>query len=379
MGRRASKSAAARKSVVSMRVSVGLGDDVLLRSEVGRGAKASALTEVAVDDGQIVTLVSRKGIWAHIKTATGDEGWMLQDHLQDPEEAAKAAKEQAAATEKEQEEAEAAEEAKEEEGAKEDEMESPTKGETPAEPSAAAEDSEEPSAAASAAAAGDEGAPAAGDVDDDDSGESAYVKGPGMDSVEGRWAQLVIRCAKALKRSAKNLPVYVSEGAVKLCLAALGTEVVAKILEHGYATRKRELTEEEGKYVVSNLSRALKHSSLASGQNGAKAALNSVKFISGVGNVSGSQVPGKARKTRGPTVKISCAVGAAAAAEGVAANISAQFLQSVAGPTDDADESGGESELDESEDPANEPALGWLTGKTVTRAPRTSRAARRET
>jgi hypothetical protein len=58
------------------------------------------------------------------------------------------------------------------------------------------------------------------DEDDADADEDAeaqsYSRGPGMDSTLGLWAQLVIRCARALKRSTKNLPVYTCDGACRL-------------------------------------------------------------------------------------------------------------------------------------------------------------------
>jgi hypothetical protein len=46
--------------------------------------------------------------------------------------------------------------------------------------------------------------------------QSRYPRDPGMDSTLGLWAQLVIRCARALRRSTKNLPAYTGEAACRL-------------------------------------------------------------------------------------------------------------------------------------------------------------------
>ena len=57
--------------------------------------------------------------------------------------------------------------------------------------------------------AGNESDNGYGSDGEDEAGEAlaTYHKGPGLDSTMGQWAQLVIRCARALKRSTKNLPV----------------------------------------------------------------------------------------------------------------------------------------------------------------------------
>lgn len=339
---------------------VGRPDDegmTLLRSKVGRGAGGDdALMDVGVKDGEQVALMKRMGMWAFVRKAGGDaehsEGWLLHEYLHEIT-------------------------GKEEEGGGDDDTPElpPAAGEVAASPVHASEGQEggegvnTPIKGKDTAAPRDTAADADGDPDaEDEDGETRYVKGPGLQSVQGRWAQLVIRCARALKRSAKNLPVYVSEGAIKLQLAVLGDEAVGKILALGEVAKERELTEEESKYVVETLAKGIKHSSLSS-QNGAKAALNAVKYIAGASRVAGSSGGvRKPKKPKGPTVSMSCSAGAAAAAEGVAANLSAKFLQNVHNSTDDP------SDADTAVDPADEPALGWLTGRTVTRPPRTARA-----
>eukprot|EP01043_Picozoa_sp_COSAG02_P002080 COSAG02_NODE_46_length_45443_cov_36.731497_32_plen_1137_part_00 len=308
------------------------------------------------NDGEQVTLLKRMGMWAFVRSADGDaedvEGWLLHEYLHELSDKEKGdddtLEQPAAATEVAASPLDASGGDEGDEGVKHSDESSntPTKGE-------------------------DTRAPRDGDADadgDGEDGETRYVKGPGLESVQGRWAQLVIHCARALKRSAKNLPVYVSEPAIKLQLAVLGDDAVGKILALGGASKERELTEEESKYVVETLAKGIKHSSLSS-QNGAKAALNAVKYIAGASRVAGSSGgPRKPKKPKGPTVSMSCSAGAAAAAEGVAENLSAKFLQNVHNTTDDA------SDADATIDPADEPALGWLTGRTITRPPRTARA-----
>ena len=74
--------------------------------------------------------------------------------------------------------------------------------------------------------------------------------------------------------------VYCSEGAIRLQLSILGSADVKRILE--LSKKDTPLTEEEGKYVVRKLTSGIKR---CVGNNGAKAALNAIKFIAGVGNV----------------------------------------------------------------------------------------------
>ena len=97
------------------------------------------------------------------------------------------------------------------------------------------------------------------------------------------WAKLVEKCARALKRAASNLPVYTSPSSIELQVSALGAEAVAKILE--LSRSEGELSEEDKDYVIESLTRAGRSSSLNT-NNGAKAALNSVKYIAGGGNAS---------------------------------------------------------------------------------------------
>ena len=98
-----------------------------------------------------------------------------------------------------------------------------------------------------------------------------------------QWTELVLRCAKALGRSASNLPVYTSESSIALQIEAIGGEAVAKILALGRKEQEgTELDDGEKSYIVETLDGGRQSTTLVN-QNGAKAALAVVKFIAGAG------------------------------------------------------------------------------------------------
>ena len=98
------------------------------------------------------------------------------------------------------------------------------------------------------------------------------------------WTQLVLRCAKALGRSANNLPVYTSESSIALQVGAIGGEAAAKILALSKKEQEEEseLDDEEKTYIVETLDDGRQSTALFN-QNGAKAALAVVKYIAGAG------------------------------------------------------------------------------------------------
>ena len=117
----------------------------------------------------------------------------------------------------------------------------------------AAEAAEEAAAAAAAAAA---------------RGKKGSAGGAAM---QERWKELVVRCARALNRSEKNLAVYVTKGELSLQLESLGEQNSAKVLR---IADKRSRTEADRREVTRLLTAAV--AAVGSGHNGAKAALNAV-------------------------------------------------------------------------------------------------------
>ena len=99
-----------------------------------------------------------------------------------------------------------------------------------------------------------------------------------------QWTELVLRCAKALGRSASNLPVYTSESSIALQVEAIGGEAVTKILALSRKEQEggTELNDGEKRYIVETLDGGRQSTTLVN-QNGAKAALAVVKFIAGAG------------------------------------------------------------------------------------------------
>ena len=89
------------------------------------------------------------------------------------------------------------------------------------------------------------------------------------------WKKLVLRCATALGRSDRNLPVYTSEASVALQIRALGTETVLKIMELSRKEQQGVLDRAEKNYIIQAVSRAVKSEvlELSGRSNGAKAGL----------------------------------------------------------------------------------------------------------
>ena len=137
----------------------------------------------------------------------------------------------------------------------------------------------------------------------------------------------MIRCARALKRSTKNLPVYTCESACRLQLAKLGKKDVECILKLSQkffgkdGKGRNALAPDECKYVTRRLKSGINS---CCGNAGAKAALAAVKFIAGAAKIS------------------------------------------VINP-----KTGKASVLDPNvpDDPRDEPSLGWLIGRTIRRSP----------
>eukprot|EP01043_Picozoa_sp_COSAG02_P005479 COSAG02_NODE_148_length_33809_cov_158.369594_23_plen_1464_part_00 len=93
-----------------------------------------------------------------------------------------------------------------------------------------------------------------------------------------RCTQLVLRCANALNRSQKNLPVYVSDASVSLQFAALGSENVAKILR--LSEKSLPMSDEDASQLLGIVNPAVRSPKL-NGNNGAKAALSVLKWLAG--------------------------------------------------------------------------------------------------
>ena len=70
------------------------------------------------------------------------------------------------------------------------------------------------------------------------------------------WAKLVLRCAKALKRAASNLPAYTAETSIELQLGALGADAMHEILL--LSAKEGELDEQEKEYVIDTLDAAIR-------------------------------------------------------------------------------------------------------------------------
>ena len=95
---------------------------------------------------------------------------------------------------------------------------------------------------------------------------------------------MVERCALALKRSIKNIHAcYTDNASVAMQLAALGSEAVVTILQ---LNEKAEggcvLSENDCAYVMNTIAEALRTPDLV-GKNGARAALQAVKYLAGGG------------------------------------------------------------------------------------------------
>jgi [histone H3]-trimethyl-L-lysine9/36 demethylase len=121
------------------------------------------------------------------------------------------------------------------------------------------------------------------------------------------WAGMVERCALALNRSIKNIHAcYTDNASVALQLEALGSEAVAKILQ---LNQKAEdggvLSENERAYVLDTIAEVLTTPELT-GKNGARAALQAVKYLAGAGvqtkNASTAKGPTASRAPK-PTPK----------------------------------------------------------------------------
>eukprot|EP01043_Picozoa_sp_COSAG02_P023074 COSAG02_NODE_1221_length_13805_cov_24.976653_1_plen_1132_part_00 len=98
------------------------------------------------------------------------------------------------------------------------------------------------------------------------------------------WAAMVERCALALKRSIKNIHAcYTDNASIAMQLAALGSEAVVTILQ---LNEKAEggcvLSENDCAYVMNTIAEALRTPDLV-GKNGARAALQAVKYLAGGG------------------------------------------------------------------------------------------------
>eukprot|EP01044_Picomonas_judraskeda_P021983 COSAG03_NODE_5329_length_1273_cov_2.456559_1_plen_341_part_01 len=111
------------------------------------------------------------------------------------------------------------------------------------------------------------------------------------------WAKLVLRCAKALRRASSNLPSYVAEASIQLQLGALGAAAMRQILT--LSVKEGALDEQEKQYVLKTLDTAMRCPTLE-GKNGAKAALNVVKWLGGGGQVAG----GRQRREERPSKKL---------------------------------------------------------------------------
>ncbi len=99
------------------------------------------------------------------------------------------------------------------------------------------------------------------------------------------WAAMVERCALALKRSIKNIRAcYTDNASVAMQLAALGSETVSTILQLNVkAEGGGVLSENDCAYVMNSIAEALRTPELV-GKNGARAALQAVKYLAGGGN-----------------------------------------------------------------------------------------------
>lgn len=97
---------------------------------------------------------------------------------------------------------------------------------------------------------------------------------PAPVDLEQRWASLVLRCAKALKRAPRNVPRYVEPRSVALQRHVLGAADMATIV---VLCDKDELDDGEKSYVVKTLERAARSTDNAV----ATAAINVVKLIAG--------------------------------------------------------------------------------------------------
>ena len=93
-----------------------------------------------------------------------------------------------------------------------------------------------------------------------------------------RCTQLVLRCANALNRSQKNLPVYVSDASVSLQFAALGSENVAEILR--LSEKSLPLSDEDSAKLLGMVNPAIQSPKLH-GNNGAKAGLSVLRWLAG--------------------------------------------------------------------------------------------------
>lgn len=89
-----------------------------------------------------------------------------------------------------------------------------------------------------------------------DEGKASEELDSGIDLDQRLWAKLVLRCAKALKRSAANLPVYIADSSIELQLSALGAPAMQKIL--ALSNKERELDEPEKIYVIETLQKAMR-------------------------------------------------------------------------------------------------------------------------
>jgi jumonji domain-containing protein 2 len=131
------------------------------------------------------------------------------------------------------------------------------------------------------------------------------------------WAAMVERCALALKRSIKNIHAcYTDNASIAMQLAALGAEAVATILQlNERAEGGDALSTEECECVLATIADGLSTPELV-GKNGARAALQAVKYLAGGGvQTKNSSAPKKtgaaaavaaassAKKNKKPTPK----------------------------------------------------------------------------
>ena len=337
---------------------VRLGDEdgpVLLRKKPNHRKGPWLKNRAAVDEDATVTVLKREGAFAFVRTHDGDQGFIKAACLEEVEQS-------------DEEEAPSPKKAKKTDDVAPTPKKKKAAAESPAPPQASptgkpkthskpagrsrgaasaadeAEEADEPAAAADGEKEGEEKPEGEAEKGADDGAK----KPEGLESLPGRWAQLVLRCARALKRSSANLPVYVSEVAIGLQRKTLGEEAMEKILALSVKEwNEGVLDEDEKNFINDTLSRAIKSPSLEK-QNGAKAALSVVKYIAGFAKEQRPKGPPKPKKDY---IKISCADSASAAASAVA-NVSAALDGDLSAPPKPR------------VNPEDDPALGWLTGKT---------------
>ena len=337
---------------------VRLGDEdgpVLLRKKPNHRKGPWLKNRAAVDEDATVTVLKREGAFAFVRTHDGDQGFIKAACLEEVEQS-------------DEEEAPSPKKAKKTDDVAPTPKKKKAAAESPAPPQASptgkpkthskpagrsrgaasaadeAEEADEPAAAADGEKEGEEKQEGEAENGADDGAK----KPEGLESLPGRWAQLVLRCARALKRSSANLPVYVSEAAIGLQRKTLGEETMEKILALSVKEWNEGVLEEEEKnFINDTLSRAIKSPSLEK-QNGAKAALSVVKYIAGFAKEQRPKGPPKPKKDY---IKISCTDSASAAASAVA-NVSAALDGDLSAPPKPR------------VNPEDDPALGWLTGKT---------------